>query len=204
VISFSFPGTVARVSSAAVAASFAAIFKSILSISEKVPSRFVSSIVSASAVAASAGAASVAAASVFYAEAGGGVSSMASITVIILRSFGPAVFFAAESSPFLCKSFVRCGPSGLSLIGNDSVITFKKISTSAAEGVEGASSSISVVFGFGAASFLFFGAATFGSGLDYLLFRISSSSFTILVACLLRTLTILFLFCPSAPLFNRS
>jgi hypothetical protein len=184
------------------------MFKSILSISEKVPSRFISSAVSASAVAASAGAASVAAASsvagVFDVEAGGGVSSMASITVIILRHFGPADFFAAEGSPFFYKSFVRCGPSGLSVIGKDSVITFKISSTSATEGVEGASSSVSVVFGFGAAAFLYFGAAIFGSGLDFLLFRISSSSFTILAACLLRTLIILFLFCSSAPLFNRS
>jgi hypothetical protein len=37
-------------------------------------------------------------------------------------------------------------PSGLSLIGKDSVITFKISSTSAAEGVEGVSSSILVVF----------------------------------------------------------
>jgi hypothetical protein len=60
---------------------------------------------------------------IFVAEAGGGVSSMASITVIILRLFGPVDFFAAEDS-FFCKSFVRCGPSGLSLIGKNSVITF--------------------------------------------------------------------------------
>jgi hypothetical protein len=98
---------------------------------------------------------------------------MASITVIILRLFVLADFFAVESSPFFCKSFVRCGPSGLSVIGKDSVITFKISSTSAAEGVEGVSSSISVVFGFGAATFLFFGVATFGSGLDFFLFRIS-------------------------------
>jgi hypothetical protein len=59
-----------------------------------VPSRFVSSAVAASAVAASVGvgAASVAAATsaagvIFVAEASGGVSSMASITVIILRLF---------------------------------------------------------------------------------------------------------------------
>jgi hypothetical protein len=62
-------------------------------------------------------------------------------------------------------------PSGLSsLIGKDSVITFKISSTSAVEGVEGVSSSISVIFGFKAAAFLFFGAATFGSGLDFLFF----------------------------------
>jgi hypothetical protein len=121
---------------------------------------------------------------------------MASITVIIRRLFGLADFLAAEGSSFFCKSFVRCGPSGLRLIGNDSVITFKIYSTSTTKGVEGVSSSISVVFGFGAATFLFFGAATFGSGLDFFLFRISSSSFTILAACLLRTLTTLFLFLP--------
>jgi hypothetical protein len=161
---------VARVSSAAVAAYSTAIFKSILSILEKVPSRFVSSAVSASTVAASAGAALVAAASsaagVFDTEAGGGVSSMTSITVIILRLFGTADFLAAEESSF-CKTFVRCGPSGLSLIGKDSVITIRISSTSAAEGVEGASSSSSVDFGLGAAAFLFFGAATFCLGLDF-------------------------------------
>jgi hypothetical protein len=59
------------------------------------------------------------------------------------------------------------------LIGKDSVITFRISSKSAAEGVEGVSSSISVVFYFGAASFLYFGAATFGSGLDFLLFKVS-------------------------------
>jgi hypothetical protein len=116
-------------------------------------------------------AASVAAASsaagVFDAEAGGGVSSMTSITVIILRLFGTADFLDAEESSFFCKTFVRCGPSGLSLIGKDSVITFRISSTSAAEGVEGASSSSIVDFGLGAAAFLFFGAATFCSGLDF-------------------------------------
>jgi hypothetical protein len=176
------------------------MFKSILSISEKVPFRFISSAVSVLAVAASVGVASVAAASsaagVFDVEAGGGVSSMASITVIILRLFGPADFFAAEGSPFFYKSFIRCGPSGLSVICNDSVITFKISSTSAAECVEGAFSSVSVVLGFAATAFLFFGAAIFRSGLDFLLFRISSSSFTILAACLLKTLTVFFLFLP--------
>jgi hypothetical protein len=164
--------------------------------------------VAASAIAASAGAASVDAAlsiaGAFYAEAGGGVSSMASVTVIILCFFGLADFFVAEGSFFFCKSFVRCGPSGLSLLGKDSVITFRISSTSAAEGVEGASSSLSVAFYFGVVAFLFFGATTFGSGLNFLFFRISSSSFTILAACLPTTLTILFLFYPSAPLFNRS
>jgi hypothetical protein len=63
---------VARVSSAAAAASSATIFKSIVSILENVLSRFVASAVSASTVAALARVASVA--GVFDAEAGGGVS----------------------------------------------------------------------------------------------------------------------------------
>jgi hypothetical protein len=70
------------------------------------------------AVAASVGAASVAVAPsaagvIFDAEADGGVSSMASIIVIILCLFGLADFFAAEGSFFFCKSFVRCGPVDL-------------------------------------------------------------------------------------------
>jgi hypothetical protein len=170
----------------------------------------VASTVVASAVAVSVGAASTEAATsaagvIFYAEVGGGVSSIACITVIFLRLFGPTAFFAAEGSSFFCKSFISYGPSGLSnLIGKDSVISFRISSTSAADGVEGVSSSISANFGSEAAAFLFFEAATFGSGLDFLFFRASSSFFTILAACLLRTLTILFLFCPSAPLFNHS
>jgi hypothetical protein len=107
--------------------------------------------------------------SFFDAEAGGGVSSMACITVTILHFFGPTAFFAAEGSSFFCKSFVSCGPRGLSsLIGKDSVITFKISSTSATEGVEGVSSSISAAFGSGVAAFLFLEVATFGSGLDFL------------------------------------
>jgi hypothetical protein len=88
------------------------MFKSILSISEKVPSRFVSSADSASAVAASVAAAS-SAAGVFYVEAGGGVSSMASITVIILHLFGPADFFAAEGSPPSIKASSYVAPVDL-------------------------------------------------------------------------------------------
>jgi hypothetical protein len=96
-------------------------------------------------------------------------------------------------------------PRGLSsLIAKDSVITFKISSTSAAEGVEGASYPISAIFGSRVAVFLFFEVATFGSGLGFFFFRIFSSSFTILAAYLLRTLTTLFLFVPSAPLLNRS
>jgi hypothetical protein len=67
-------------------------------------SRFASSAGSASAVAASVGAASVAVAlpiaGAFEAEAGHGVSSIASVTVIILHFFGPTAFFAIEGSFF--------------------------------------------------------------------------------------------------------
>jgi hypothetical protein len=81
---------VARVSSVAAVTSSVVIFNNILSISENVLSRFVSLAIAASAVAALVGAASVAVATsaasvIFDAEAGGGVSSIASITVIILR-----------------------------------------------------------------------------------------------------------------------
>jgi hypothetical protein len=132
----------------------------------------------ASAVAASAGEASTAATTsvagvIFDAEAGGGVSSIACITVTILRFFGPTTFFPAEGSSFFCKSFVSCGPSGLSsLTGKDSVITFKISSTSAAEGVEGAPSSISAILGSGVAVLLFFEVATFGLGLVFLFSKI--------------------------------
>jgi hypothetical protein len=183
------------------------MFKIILSMSEKVPSRFVSSAVSASAVAASVGAASVAAVSsaadVFDAEAGGGVSSIASIIVMILRLFSAGFLIAADSS-FFYKSFISCGPSGLSLRGKDSVITLKISSTSAAGSVEGISSSISVVFGFVAEAFLFFETATFDSGLDFFFFKAFSSFSIILAACFFMTLTTLFRFGPSAPVLNRS
>jgi hypothetical protein len=107
--------------------------------------------------------------------------------VTILRFFGPTAFFAAEGSSFFYKSFVSCGPRGLSiLIGKDSVITFKISSTSAAKGVKGASSSVSAIFGSRVVVFLFFEVATFGSGLDFLFFKVFSSSFIILAACLLK------------------
>jgi hypothetical protein len=122
---------------------------------------------------------------------------------MILRLFS-AGFLIAASSSFFCKSFISCGPSGLSLRGKDSVITFKISSTSMAGGVEGISSSISVVFGFAAEAFLFFGAATFGSGLDFFFFEAFSSYSIILAACLFITVTTLFRFGPSAPLLNRS
>jgi hypothetical protein len=51
----------------------------------------------------------------------------------------------ATGSSFFCKSFISCGPSGLSLRGKDSVITFKISSMSAPGGVEGISSSMLVV-----------------------------------------------------------
>jgi hypothetical protein len=97
----------------------------------------------------------------FGAEADGGVSSIASMTVIILRLFGSAGFSATEGSFFFYKSFISPGPSGLSLLGRDLVITFKISSASVAEGVEGTSSKSA--FGFGAVAFLFFDTATFGS-----------------------------------------
>jgi hypothetical protein len=76
----------------------------------------------------------------------------------------------AAGSSFFFKSFISCGPSGLSLRGKDLVITFKISSTSAAGGVEGTSYSISVDLGFAAATFLFFGTTTFVSGLDFFFF----------------------------------
>jgi hypothetical protein len=67
-------------------------------------SRFASSVGSASTVAASVGAASVAVVlsttGAFEAEVSYGVSSIASVTVIILRFFGRAAFFAIEGSFF--------------------------------------------------------------------------------------------------------
>jgi hypothetical protein len=145
-----FLGTVAGTSSAAAAAaSSAAKSKSTLPILDNALSRLV-----ASAVAASAKAATSATGVIFYAEAGGGISLIACITVTILRFFDPTAFFATEGSSFFCKIFVSCGPRGLSiLIGKDSVITFRISSTSVAEGVEGVSSSISAAFGSGDAAF---------------------------------------------------
>jgi hypothetical protein len=131
---------------------------------ESVFSKFVASAAAASEVEAFAGAALVAA--VFGAEADDGVSSIASMTVIILRFFGLVGFLAAEGSFFLYKSFISSGPSGISLLGRDSVITFKISSALVAEGVEGISSSKSA-FGFGVVAFLFFEMATFGSELDF-------------------------------------
>jgi hypothetical protein len=72
--------------------------------SENVLSRFISSAIAASAGAASAVAAPSTAGVIFDAEAGSGVSSMASITVIILCLFGPADFLAAEAPPSSVKA----------------------------------------------------------------------------------------------------
>jgi hypothetical protein len=75
-------------------------------------------------------------------------------------------FFVAEGSSFFCKIFVNSSPKGLSnLIGKDSVVTFKISATSAAGGVEGVSYA---AFGCGLSAFLFFKAAAFGSGVDFL------------------------------------
>ena len=78
-------------------------------------------------------------------------------------------------------------------MGKDSVITFKISAISVAGGVEGVSSVASVVFSSRVSAFLFFETATFGSGVDFIFFEAFSSSFTILAACLLKMLTILFL-----------
>jgi hypothetical protein len=77
-------------------------------------------------------------------------------------------------------------------MGKDSIITFKISAISAVGGVEGVSSVASVIFGSGLLAFLYFETVAFGSGVDFLFFEAFSSSFTILVACLLRMLTILF------------
>jgi hypothetical protein len=86
--SFPFPGTVARVSLATPAASSAGSFRSILSISASVVSRFDSSVASVSVVSASvlasvataSAAAVLSMAGVFDAEVGGGVCSITSTT----------------------------------------------------------------------------------------------------------------------------
>jgi hypothetical protein len=163
---------------------------------EIVLSKCTSSAVAASAAAASARAILVAVVlsttGAFGAEACGGVPSITYVTVTILRFFGPVAFFIIEGSFSFSKSFVRCGPSGLSLIGKDSIITFKISSTSVAEGVAAVSSSISVALYFGAAAFLLIEASVFDSGFSFLFFSFSSPS-------LFKMLATLFLFCPSAP-----
>jgi hypothetical protein len=56
-------------------------------------------------------------------------------------------------------------------MGKDSVIIFKISAISAAGSVEGVSSVASVTFGSGLSAFLFFKAAAFGSGVDFLFFE---------------------------------
>jgi hypothetical protein len=109
--------------------------------------------------------------------------------------------FCCRSFFALLKKLVSSGASRLSLTCKGSVITFRISSTSAAEGVAGASSSRADVFGFGDAGFgdaslLFFETATFGPGLSFL--EISFSFLANLVLSLSRALAILFLFGPSA------
>ena len=101
---------------------------------------------------------------------------MTSVTVMILCFFGLAAFFVFAGSFSFWKSFVRCGPSGLSLTGKDSVITFRISSTLVAEGVAAVSSSSSIAFCFGAEAFLFFETSVFGSGFSFFFFNCSSSS----------------------------
>jgi hypothetical protein len=76
--------------------------RSILSMLESVPPKCTSSAVAASTAATSVGAALVAVAlstaGAFEAEAVGGVPSITSVTVTILRFFGPAAFFVIEGS----------------------------------------------------------------------------------------------------------
>jgi hypothetical protein len=57
-------------------------------------------------------------------------------------------------------------------MGKDPVITFKISAISAAGGVEGVSSAALIIFGSGLSAFLFFEAAVFGSGVDFLFFKI--------------------------------
>jgi hypothetical protein len=109
------------------------------------------------------------------AEAEGGVRSMACITLTILRFFCPSTFsIAAEGCSFFCKNFVSSGPRGLSsLMGRESLITFKISATSAAEGVEGASS-VSSTFGTAkdvVSSLCLLEGVAFGSGAVFTFFK---------------------------------
>jgi hypothetical protein len=143
------------------------------------------------------------------AEADGGVCSIASITFTIRCFFcSVTLSFVAEGYSFFCKNFVSSDPRGLSsLKGGDSIITFRISAASAVEGVRGASSPISSIFGSkegDVSSFHFLEIVAFGLGADFVFLKTFSSSFTSRVACLLRMLTILFLFTPLAPLSSLS
>jgi hypothetical protein len=106
----------------------------------------------------------------------------------------------SATCPLFCKNFVSSDPSGLSsLKGGESVITFIISATSIVEGVEGASS-----HAFGSEegnrlSFRFLEIINFGSYAVLGFFKVFSSSFINRAACLLRMLTILFLFIPLVP-----
>jgi hypothetical protein len=81
-------------------------------------------------------------------------------------------------------------------MGRESVITFKISATSAAEGVEGASS-VSPTFGSAVevvSSLRFLEGVTFGSGTIFAFFEKFSSSFINRAACLFKMLTTCFLF----------
>jgi hypothetical protein len=89
-------------------------------------------------------------------------------------------------------------------MGKDLVITFRISTISAARGIEGASSLASATFGSATLGFLFLETFAFGLRPDFAFFEIFSSSFTSLAAYLFKTLTILYLSKPSAPMSNLS
>jgi hypothetical protein len=76
---------------------------------------------------------------VLFAEAGGGVCSIAWSMFIIHRFFcPPSLPSVAEGISFFCKRLDSSNPRGLSsLNGGDSVTTFKISNASAAEGDRG-------------------------------------------------------------------
>jgi ABC-type proline/glycine betaine transport system permease subunit len=95
-------------SSVATAVSSVAILNINLSIPDSVLSKLVASVAATTSAKmfASVVALPLAIGVIFYAKADGGVCSMASITVPILRLFFPSTFCVAEGSTFFCKSFV--------------------------------------------------------------------------------------------------
>jgi hypothetical protein len=140
---------------------------------------------------------------ILVAEVEGGVCLTACIMLTICR-----FFCSSTCCSFFWKNCVSSDHRGLSSLKcGESVITFKISATSVTEGVEGASSPLSSTFGSAEgvmSSFRFLEIASFVSGADFAFFKIFSSSFTSRAACLLRMLTILFLFTPSAPLSSLS
>jgi hypothetical protein len=163
-----------------------------LSISDRVVVRFLSSFATAAS-----GSVDLVA---LPAKANVGVYSMASSIFIIRRFFWPPFPpSAAEEISLVCKRLVSSNLRGLSSAnGKDSVITFKISETSAAEDAEGlvVCFGTSCIFVFSrdiSASFRFLGADTFVSGTVFCFFKAFWSSLTDWIACLLRILTILFL-----------